>query len=195
MSIWYPSIRRHDLLAMIRLTALCGILAGAYGILHDQLSYSISPKYFELIKFRQFAYADFGLPPRVFVAEIGFLATWWVGIAGGWLLARVGKSELLQRTNKHYLARALAITAGVSVVFGILGALLGWLRSFSNLGDWAVWQETLSAAELRSLIVVTYLHWASYFGGFLGLVAAALYIRQKKSSNLFRTWDHVKPPN
>jgi hypothetical protein len=58
---------------------VCGVgslLAGFYGILHDQVTYSISNEYFTRLKFPQFHYANFGLSHRVFVAEIGFLATW-----------------------------------------------------------------------------------------------------------------------
>ena len=51
------------------------LIAGAYGILHDQITYTISPEYFTKLKFEQFHYANFGLPRRVFVGEVGFLAT------------------------------------------------------------------------------------------------------------------------
>ena len=57
------------------------ILAGMYGSLHDQVTYSISPEYFT-----KFKYIQFGFEPQWFggdrqtVAVIGFLATWWTGI-------------------------------------------------------------------------------------------------------------------
>ncbi|MCU0874407.1 MAG: hypothetical protein MUE50_18895 [Pirellulaceae bacterium] len=74
---------------MLGYAVLGAIVAGVYGILHDQVSYSISQEYFTRLKFLQFRYADFGWSQRVFVAEIGFLATWWVGFFAAWFIARV----------------------------------------------------------------------------------------------------------
>ena len=64
---------------MLGYAALGSLFAGAYGVLHDQVTYSICPEYFTRLKFSQFNFANFGLSPRIFVAEIGFLATCWVG--------------------------------------------------------------------------------------------------------------------
>ena len=75
---------------MARMALLGAAIAGPYGALHDQISYIISPEYFTKMKFRQFSYADFGWPDRVFAAEVGFLATSWVGLFGGWFVARAG---------------------------------------------------------------------------------------------------------
>ena len=75
MNIFYPNLRWRWLLPMLGYALLGSLLAGVYGIIHDQITYSISPEYFTRLKFSQFHYADFGFPPRVFVAEIGFLAT------------------------------------------------------------------------------------------------------------------------
>lgn len=83
-----PRIAFCDLPPMIAATACGGVLAGLYGIVHDQLTYSIGPEYFTKLKFEQFRWANLGLPPRVLVAEIGFLATWWVGAIAAWFLAR-----------------------------------------------------------------------------------------------------------
>ena len=38
------------------------LIAGLYGVLHDQLTYSISAEYFSDFKFYQFSYLDVGLP-------------------------------------------------------------------------------------------------------------------------------------
>jgi hypothetical protein len=69
---------------MFGISLLGAVIAGLYGAVHDQISYSISPEYFTKMKFEQFSYADFGFPPRVCASEVGFLATWWVGLFAGW---------------------------------------------------------------------------------------------------------------
>ena len=58
---------------------LATLLAGIYGSLHDQVTYSISSEYFTIFKFDQFGFQDWGNNnPRLTTAIIGFLATWWV---------------------------------------------------------------------------------------------------------------------
>jgi hypothetical protein len=44
---------------MFGLAVMGALIAGAYGILHDQISYTISPEYFTKLKFEQFHYANF----------------------------------------------------------------------------------------------------------------------------------------
>jgi len=83
-SLLYPKLRLDLLRRMLGYAVLGALIAGCYGVLHDQITYSISAEYFTRLKFLQFHYADFRFPARVFVAEIGFLATWWVGLIAGW---------------------------------------------------------------------------------------------------------------
>src|SRR5262245_57768608 len=69
--IWFP----------VLLAAGC-VVAGFYGVLHDQVSYSVSPEYFHAFKFRQF-----GIPAehhdRVGAAVVGWRASWWMGLVIG----------------------------------------------------------------------------------------------------------------
>ena len=89
MNIFFPTIKRQLFPLMLGIASLGGIVGGIYGILHDQITYSISNEYFTRLKFIQFHYADFGFPVRIFVSEVGFLATWWVGFVSAWFLARI----------------------------------------------------------------------------------------------------------
>src|SRR5438132_7621148 len=113
MSIWYPKMPVRRFRIMVQIAVLGALVAGMYGALHDQISYTISPEYFTEMKFRQFAYANFGWPPRMFASEVGFLGTWWVGLIAGWILARVGLAELTETGTRNYLIRAFAIVIGV----------------------------------------------------------------------------------
>ncbi len=74
-NILIPKFRLSQMPAMLGYATLGALFAGLYGVVHDEITHSISPEYFTRLKFLQFHYADFGFPPRVFVAEIGFLAT------------------------------------------------------------------------------------------------------------------------
>src|SRR5258708_13514776 len=60
------------------------VFAGLYGMLNDQVTYTISPEYFTKFKYLQFCVKpqEFGGDRRA-VAAIGFLATWWMGLIVG----------------------------------------------------------------------------------------------------------------
>src|SRR4051812_43372696 len=89
MNPLYPRIALRNLPLMFGISFAGALIAGAYGILHDQVTYTLSEEYFTKFKAVQFRWADLGWPRRVFVSEVGFLATWWVGFIAGWFLARV----------------------------------------------------------------------------------------------------------
>jgi hypothetical protein len=164
---------------MARVAALGAVLAGTYGALHDQVSFAISPEYFTKLKFAQFAWADMGLPPRAFASEVGFLASWWVGMIAGWVLARIGLGEACSRRE---VTRAFAIVVGVAALSGIAGALLGVAVSRCDLGYWEGWRLDLGLTDLPAFVVVACLHWASYFGAAAGLVLAILDARRRRAA-------------
>jgi hypothetical protein len=109
MNFLYPRLRASWLPIMLAHALLGAALAGLYGIVHDQITYTISPEYFARLKFAQFHYADFGLPPRIFVAEIGFLAAWWVGFLAGWFVARITVPAFSPVVALRHSLRALAL--------------------------------------------------------------------------------------
>ena len=111
MNLLYPKIPRALLPRMLGYAVIGGLLAGMYGILHDQITYSISPEYFTHLKFDQFHYANFGLPQRVFVAEIGFLATWWVGFFSAWFIARLTVPAFSRPAAFRHSLRGFAIVS------------------------------------------------------------------------------------
>jgi hypothetical protein len=159
---------------MVRVAALGAVLAGAYGSLHDQVSFAISPEYFTKLKFAQFAWADIGLPPRAFASEVGFLASWWVGMIAGWVLARIGFGEACSRRD---VARAFAIVLGVAAVCGAIGALLGRAAARTDIAEWDGWRLNLRLTDPPAFVVVAWLHWASYLGAVTGLVVATVDAR------------------
>ena len=51
MNLLYPRIRKGAFRSLITTAAIGALIAGAYGILHDQITYAISPEYFTQFKF------------------------------------------------------------------------------------------------------------------------------------------------
>ncbi len=59
---------------------LAMLAAGLFGVLHDQISYSVSPEYFTKFKFLQFGLTDSDLPERVRASLL-----WGSSHPGGWV--------------------------------------------------------------------------------------------------------------
>ena len=166
---------------MLGYALLGSLVAGFYGVIHDQITYSISPEYFTRLKFAQFRYADFGLPARCFVAEIGFLATWWVGFIAGWFLARMAVPKWPPVEARACILRGFGIILACAITASLLGLGLGLLRGPS--ADYSNWQEFVTlrgVTELPSFVRVAYIHNASYLGGFIGLIVALVHLRGSK---------------
>jgi len=162
---------------MLAITFLGAALAGIYGALHDQLSYSISPEYFTKMKFQQFWYANFGWPERVYASEVGFLASWWVGAIGAWLLARLGLDGFPPVMRRRYVAKAFAIVFGSAVIIGSAGLLLGAIVTHqSDLRGWKEFKDAFDLQDLPAFVIVAYLHAASYLGALIGVIGACVYI-------------------
>ena len=170
-----PRIAKGDFASMLGAAVIGAILAGVFGIVHDQITYTISPEYYTKLKFYQFWYANFGLPERLFVAEVGVLATWWVGFFCAWFLAR----RLIPNQPRSFAFRQIAI--GCAIIF--LGAAIAGILGF-GYGSWhgpnadyANWEPLLDELEITNrwpFVQVAYIHNASYLGSLLGFVLAML---------------------
>jgi hypothetical protein len=180
MNILYPKLRWAWLPAMLGHAVAGALLAGVYGIVHDQITYSISEEYFTRMKFAQFYWADLGLPPRVFAGEVGFLATWWVGFFAAWFLARVTVPAFPPRVARQRTIRGFLIVAAFGIASLAVGYLLGTWRAFhTDISGWEEYQRSLGVVDLPHFVVVAYIHAAGYVGGLVGLVAAILIIRRR----------------
>ncbi|MDB6057996.1 MAG: hypothetical protein JWO95_1840 [Verrucomicrobiales bacterium] len=176
-NVFYPKFPLALLPRMLGLAGIGALIAGGYGIMHDQFTYSISEEYFTKLKFTQFHYADFGFPRRVYVAEIGFLATWWVGLFGGWFIGRVA----VPRISPEHIVRRCAIAFAIMFAFAIVGAMSGFLLGLAHGPDFSSWDPIafeLHVMDVPRFVRVAYIHNASYAGGFAGLLTAIFYVRR-----------------
>lgn len=196
MHLLYPKLRAAWLPAMLGYALLGALIAGLYGVIHDQLTYSISPEYFTRLKFAQFHYADFGLPPRIFVVEIGFLATWWVGFIAGWFLARVSVPAFPPAEARRHCFRTFACMLACAFAASLMGFGLGLLRG--PKADYSAWQgfaTTHGVLDLPAFVRVAYIHNASYLGGLIGWIIGLLYVYQVKRRAIPSTQKDSKKTN
>ena len=153
------------------------LLAGIYGIIHDQITYSIAPEYFTKFKYQQFGFEPswFG-GHRQTVAVIGFLATWWMGLFVG---LGLGLSGLI---FKDHIIMRISITMAIKIVFitTILFAFMGFLWGRYHLVATGVnWWMPDDLADKDNFIVVGSIHNFSYLGGITGLLIAIAYMIRK----------------
>jgi hypothetical protein len=158
--------------ALAKLFIFGAIVGGLYGALHDQITYSISPEYFTKMKFAQFHYADFGLSKRFFVAEIGFLATWWVGAFCSLVLALIAVTLWPAKQAFRRVIPSIGIILATATATGIVFAIRGKLIPASELEDWVTYRYAYGLEDLPAFVQVAYIHNGSYLGGLIGLIAA-----------------------
>ena len=179
-------------LTFMLLVFISCILAGIYGILHDQLTYTISPEYYTKFKFYQFELADMGqeaiLPnPRIAVCYVGFMATWWMGLFIGILLGLTG---IIQPDSKEmFLITLDSFLIAISIAFfiGVAGLLYGYFELSLNPPQYfSSWFIPEDLVNYRNFIAVGSMHNFSYLGGIFGLIGGMLYIFYKKYSVLKR---------
>lgn len=175
------------LLTLILVALIASAIAGIYGVINDQITFTISQEYYTKFKFVQFNLlneADIEKIeyPRIFVAIVGFLATWWFGLILGFVL---GLFNLFQKTWKNVIKvsfKAILLAVFVAFIVGIMGLIFGFVflsnEPQSNFRDWFI-PENLD--NFKNFIAVGSMHNFSYAGGILGLIVAIFYSYKKRN--------------
>ena len=179
-SLLFPRIGWRNVGFLIACAALGSLIAGAYGIVHDQITYSLSESYFTEFKFHQFASSDprVHLPPdlasadRIYVGVIGFLATWWVGFFSGWFLARASIPPSGDHPSVGTIAKHFLTIIGTAFLFGCAGFLWGTVR------------PGFSSRFSSDFLLVGQIHNFGYLGALVGLVVALLLVRRARRATL-----------
>lgn len=162
--------------------SIAPLIGGIYGVLHDQITYTVSPEYYTKFKFYQFGLMDTGneaiFPnPRIEVSIVGFLATWWMGVPIGIILGLVGLIHKNSRQMFIITLKAFLITVIVAFATGLIGLAFGSLY----LADSGVnWWLPENLVDKKSFIAVGSMHNFSYLGGLTGLVAGVIYSTRRK---------------
>lgn len=168
-------MKKWQFLLIIILTS--PFIGGIYGILHDQVTFSIAPEYYTKFKFQQFGLAptqDVWVPDniRFYVSIVGIMATWWVGLIIGGVLALISLIHHDEKRRFRMTLRAIGITLTIAVMFGIIGYLYG-IASIKE--DYATNSLPDSIQDKTAFLTVASIHNLSYLGGLLGLLVAIGY--------------------
>lgn len=154
-------------------TAVACLIAGAYGALHNQISYTVAPEYFHQFKFIQFRVHD-AWQNRWGAAVVGWKAAWWTGILFGPPIVIVA----IRRCPRERLTRVMATAFLVAVLvdaicgLGVLGIATLLIREsmLEDIGMPDGVQNRVAFARAGLM------HDASYAGGVLATIAGCVTI-------------------
>lgn len=178
-SILYPQLPLRALPRLLLLALVGSLIAGGYGVIHDQITFTLAPEYFTKFKFEQFAYADPGGGERAFVLMIGFLATWWVGMIAGWVLGRVAILPSGKLLPIPRLLCLFAIILAFAAASGAAGFVYGTLTWDSSETAWSSWRARCGVRDLPAFARAGHIHNFGYLGALIGLIVAAVIARRQ----------------
>jgi hypothetical protein len=159
-------------------TFIAILLSGLYGIIHDQVTYSISPEYFTKFKYRQF-----GLDParlgghRPTVGLIGFLATWWLGIFIGILLGLTGLIFHHHKIMRRAIMNGIRVIFVTAILFAVIGFLWGKYYVVKTDMNWSLPDGLI---DKNRFIIVGSIHNFSYLGAVAGILLAIIYMVRRR---------------
>ena len=158
------------LLALPFLVVLACLMAGVYGMVHNQISYTVGPDYFHAFKFLQFNIAE-ALPYRIGAAIVGWRASWWMGLVIGTPIAAVA----LLMPSAAQMVRAFLLAALMVVVITLA---LGVLSLAFTIGasQYHLFRIPAGVADPVGFVRAGLMHDTSYAAGLIGLVAGMVYM-------------------
>jgi hypothetical protein len=164
-------------------TLLSIVMCSIFGVLHDQLSYTVSHEYYTRFKFIQFGFQDLNLPHRLVIIFIGFLASWWMGIPIGLLSGLAGFIHKSPVQTKRLFLWSIPLMFLFTWAFSFGGLLFGYLKTTSfDLSTYTGWYIPEHLEAPRRFLCAGYMHNASYLGGALSIPLSwifHLYMRNK----------------
>ena len=165
----------------LRIVGLAVLAAIGYGIIHDQVTARICVEYFTVGHPPLFPTVS----PTLLALGWGVVATWWVGLSLGLLLAGAARLGPRHKLTAAQLRRPiLALLLSMGAIAGLAGAVGGVLAA-----DGKVWlppflSEQLPPDRRVPFLVDLWMHTASYAAGIVGGLALAVWTwRQRAHSS------------
>lgn len=156
------------------LIVLACFIAGCYGALHNQVSYTVAPEYFTKFKFHQFQVGEM-FRNREGAALVGWSASWWMGLILSPLILPVSLWKRDLGNAYGVSLKAFLIVLAVAFLTGLIGLLGATVYlDEANAGQFTRYGNVIedNVAFARAGIM----HNCSYLGGALGLIASWFYL-------------------
>lgn len=154
------------------MVAAC-VVAGLYGMIHNQISYTVAPEYFTQFKFAQFL-VPASQHNRWGASMVGWQAAWWMGIVIGSILVPFGLiipgwQQYLRTMGQTFLVVMLTtLTVG-------LGALAYAYATFTP-ATIAISRYPARITQPLAFARAGYMHNFSYLGGLVGIIVGILFL-------------------
>jgi hypothetical protein len=156
---------RRFLALAIMVGLACG-LAGVYGIVHNQISFTIGPDYFHAFKFQQFRIPEL-LQSRVGAGYVGWQASWWMGLVIGIPIAVMTLGIPSPAQALRVFLRAAFLVVAITLALGLVS--LAFDPPMDHI------PVPAAASDPTGFGRAALLHNTSYLAGMIGLVVGLIY--------------------
>jgi hypothetical protein len=167
----------------ILIIALCVAASIAYGVIHDQITARICVEYFS----KTHPHLINSESPTLLALAWGVVATWWVGLGLGFLIALAARAGRWPPLDARDLVTPVLILLATMATFATLAGFAGYHLSADAR---IVIPEGVTAVvprdRLHRWMGVWYAHNASYDIGFVGgvVVAVLTLMTRRRRANL-----------
>jgi hypothetical protein len=152
------------------------VAAGLFGAVHDQISCTVSPEYFNRFKFPMFHLLDTHTPERIRAAEVGVLASWWMGIPLGLLSGVAGFIHKDPVQMNSALLKSIPVIVGFTLAFALAGLVYGYLQTQTvDIAAYDGWYIPPGLTNIRRFLCAGYMHNSAYLGGVVAIPVAWAY--------------------
>jgi len=161
-------------MASLKIVLLCIVSAVVYGILHDQVTARVCVEYFTIGHPPIFGGTH---SPTLLALGWGIIATWWVGLPLGVILAAAARLGSWPRRSARQMLPPLLLLLLIMGLLAVIAGITGYWCARQN----TVWLlEPLASAvppdHHAAFLADLWAHLSSYASGVLGGLALALYI-------------------
>jgi hypothetical protein len=153
----------------IKIVALCVAAGAIYGILHDQVTARVCLEYFTVFHPDIFHTQS----PTLLALGWGVLATWWVSLPLGIMLAIAARAGSRAKLTTSQIIRPLLKLLAIMAIFALAAGILGYFLQGLGMEYYA----TAIPKEIRNTFYADlWAHEMSYLTGLTGGIILCIHV-------------------
>lgn len=158
---------------------ICGtFISCLYGIVHDQITYTISPEFYNLVRF---PHHNISIEAARWGAlQIAVINSWKIGFIISIIVSTAGLIHFNNRKIIRFTLESFLLVAITAAIVTSLGFIFGLFHHF----DESKLAETV--VQKSNFLLVQSIHNSTYIGGLIGMFVGIYwqFNRRKKQRNL-----------
>lgn len=168
---------KNKALTFLLIVFLSPLIAGIYGIIHDQITYTLAPEYYTKFKYIQFDISEH-LQNRVGVGIVGFAATWWVGLLLGLVFGGISFVQINAQRMWTVTLKCIFYTLLITALMGAIGYCIGRFAMDANN-----FYFPDDVTDKQRFLAVGMVHNLGYLGGVVGLITGiVIQLKSRKKA-------------